>query len=352
MSPTSPGPAHGAESTDLEIPTKAATIYDVAKAAGVSHQTVSRYLSGYAGIRPQTRERVEQALAFLDYRPNRSARTLRTGRSQRLVALTHQIDQFGPRKIVQGASVAARDLGYVLDILSLDLASTTAVESALESVQASECDGVLVLTATDEMSHALRHAHFDVPAVTADEADDGLAQKPTQLSTAGFPALVSHLDALGHRRIAHISGPAGWSASRNRVRGLQAALRAADLPEALILEGDWSAASAHRLTTRLLDTEAVTAIVAANDQMALGAILAVTQRGLRVPHDISVTGVDDIPEAAYICPPLTTLRIDFGRQGHDAVRRLMAVMRGAKEPILTSQHSQLIVRESTGAARE
>lgn len=329
--------------TSAEFTAKAATIYDVARVAGVSHQTVSRFIKGYQGIRPETRDRVVAALEQLDYRPNLTARSLRKGQSHRIAALTHEIDQVGPSKIVQGASVAAREAGYLLDIVTLDMSDGRSIREALELVQQLDVAGILALASTDEMADAFAEADFRVPAIIRAEEDDALTGHPTQLTTLGLPALIAHLVDLGHERFLHIAGPSTWSAARNRAHSYETALARHGLASMGTVSGDWSAKSGYDAVAAMPSDFGATAIVASNDQMALGAMLALSDRGLRVPDDVSVTGVDDIPEAAYYSPPLTTLRIDFAAQGRAAIAELLGG--GHRRP--PAIRSELIIRNST-----
>lgn len=324
-----------------------ATIYDVARAAGVSHQTVTRFLSGFEGIRPETRERVRQALVDLDYRPNLAARALTSGRSHRIGALTHELDNFGPGKIIQGATEAAREAGYVLDIVTVDVTRPETVDQAIELLRRHDMAGVLALSSTDEMTEAFERARFDVPVFVGAEPDEPDASTPSELTARGFPALIGHLADLGHQDLLHIAGPPTWSAARNRIRAYEQAAAARGLRSVGIVEGDWSSRSGHAAVHALPDPARATAIVAANDQMALGAMLALTERGLRVPDDVSVTGVDDIPEAAYLQPPLTTLRVDFELQGRVAFASLLGMITGGTIAGTPALHSTLVVRQST-----
>lgn len=330
--------------------TKAATIYDVAKAAGVSHQTVSRFLKGFEGIRPETREKVVRALDELGYRPNLTARSLKSGRSHRIGALTHEISQVGPARIVEGASAAAREAGYVLDIVSLDTRNPSAIEESLALITQHDLAGVLALGVTDEMTRAFEATAFRVPAYVAAESD-GLSDDPrATLSRVGIPALITHLAGLGHRRFVHLAGPTEWSAARNRVRAYESAIEAQGLQSVGILHGDWSARSGYRAIASVAEPLDATAFVAANDQMALGAMLALKEIGLRIPQDVSVVGVDDIPEAAYLDPPLTTVRNDFETQGRTAMHQLLARIEHTKVRSVTVAPPLLVVRRSSGPA--
>lgn len=328
-----------------------ATIYDVAKAAEVSHQTVIRFLKGAQGIRPDTRERVEVALRELNYRPNLTARSLTTGQSHRIGALTHEIDQFGPSKIIQGASAAARDAGYVLDIVTLDMRKPESIVEALDLLRQHDLAGILALSSTDEMTQAFEATKFAVPVFIGAEPDDAASAHPSELSTVGFPALIGRLAELGHTTLLHIAGPANWSAARNRMGAYEAAIAAHGLESAGVLHGDWSARSGYAAVKAVPGCLGATAIVAANDQMALGAILALSEEGVDVPGDVSITGVDDIPDAAYYSPPLTTLRVDFAAQGRTAVAELLSRIRGTRMEDVVALHSELVVRRSTAEAR-
>jgi LacI family transcriptional regulator len=338
-------------STTRDRPVKAPTIYDVASAAGVSHQTVSRFLKGFEGIRPETRERVMRALDELDYRPNLTARSLKSGRSHRIGALTHEISKVGPSRTAEGASAAAREAGYVLDVVSLDARDARAINESLELITQHDLAGVLALASTDEMTNAFEHADFRVPALISAETDELTAEQASEVTGVGVPGVVAHLAELGHRRCIHIAGPQTWAAARNRQRAYEGAIEAHGMRSLAVLAGDWSAESGYRAIALLDTLPPATAIVAANDQMALGAMLALKERGLRIPDDLSVVGIDDIPEAAFFDPPLTTLRIDFEAQGRASVQQLLARIERTAPPARTVPPSRLMARRSTGPAR-
>lgn len=332
------------------MPAKAATIYDVAQAAGVSHQTVSRFLKGFEGIRPETREKVVRALDELGYRPNLTARSLKSGRSHRIGALTHEISNVGPSRVAQGASAAAREAGYVLDLVSLDVRNPRAIEESLELITQFELAGVLALSSTDEMTHAFQTTEFRVPVYIDAEADDAVSNHPSDLTSVGMPALIAHLASLGHTTLVHIAGPVTWSAARNRIVAFDTAVRAQGLRSAGMLSGDWSARSGFLAVSALPRLPDATAFVAANDQMALGAMLALKERGCRIPEDVSVVGIDDIPEAAFFDPPLTTLHIDFEAQARSSVQKLIAQIEGIERAPVSPPPPQLVIRRSSGPA--
>ena len=329
---------------------KPSTIYDVAAAAGVSHQTVTRFLRGYPGIRPETQARVDRAIAELGYRPNLTARSLKSGRSHRIGALTHELSQVGPSRIAEGAAAAAREAGYVLDLVSLDMRNPHAVEESLQLLTQQDLAGILALGSTDEMSQAFASTRFRVPTYIDVESDDAPDQHRNRLSTVGVPALVDHLVGLGHRRIALIAGPDNWSASRNRTRAFHAALTRHALEAEAVIQGDWSARSGYAAVAEAAGIGAATAVVAANDQTALGAILALKESGRRVPEDVSVVGIDDIPEARFYDPPLTTVHNPFELQGRAALHRLLALIDADHAVDLDVPLPELIVRRSSGPA--
>jgi DNA-binding LacI/PurR family transcriptional regulator len=330
---------------------KRATIYDVAREAGVSAQTVSRFLKGYQGILPDTKARVVAALDNLGYQPNLTARSLITGRSHRLGALTHEVAEVGPSKILQGASAAARQAGYLLDIVALDMTDPAHINAALKLLRSQDLAGVLALSTTDEMTQAFGTADFPVPALIATEADFDTGGAPSSRFHEGMAGLVASLEEWGHQRFLHLAGPSNWSAARNRKRAFEAALAERSLESTGVVFGDWSAESGYRAISGLPHNFGATAVICANDQMALGALLALAERGLRVPDDISVTGIDDIPEAAYFSTPLTTLRIDFLAEGRLAVEQLLHTIGVRESEPAQPPNSTLITRKSIGPVR-
>lgn len=304
-------------------PSKPATIYDVARRAGVSHQTVSRFVKGFEGIRPETRRRVEEALRDLDYRPNLAARFLATNRSHRIGALVYEMLEVGPSMVLAGASRGARDAGYLLDIVSLDPSVEGSAEAALQMLNQRDLAAVLAFAPTDEVVAAIESASFAVPVFVERETDDLPDGGAGSLSRQGMRQIVDHLVSLGHRRLFYVTGPAGWIAARNREVAFKDALRAHGLEPVGMADGDWSARSGFEAGMALPSELGATAVVAANDQTALGVLRALASRGIRVPAEMSVTGFDDMPESAYFSPPLTTVRLDFDEIGRRTISRVL-----------------------------
>jgi LacI family transcriptional regulator len=335
--------------SELEQP-KPATIYDVARAAKVSHQTVALYLRGHTGFRAETRERVEQALRELNYRPNRAARALATRRSYRIAALVYELLEVGPAKTIQGAAERAREAGYLLDVVAVDPADASALDRAIETVDAQDVAGVVAFAPVDQLLGRLEGATFHVPVLL--ETEPGDEAQAESIHHRGLDPIVDHLAALGHTRVGYLGGPPDWLAARNRETALREALGRHGLAPAEVVYGNWSSASGHAALAQAGWLRDVTALVVANDQMALGAILALAERGLRVPDDVSVTGFDDTPEAAFYLPPLTTVRIDYAQQGRDLVERLLERIDpetvGERE---AAHEPELVVRASTAPPR-
>lgn len=338
---------------DPKTERRRATIYDIAREAGVSHQSVSRYVRGM-DMRASTTEKIRAAMEVLDYTPNLSARALITGRSTRIGALTHELHQVGPATVIQGATAAAREAGYLLDVFTVDMGDADEINRALRTLMQYDLAGIVAFASTDGIREVFERTAFSMPAVIASENDEPESIDASRIATHGLDDLIEHLARLGHRTFLHIAGPGDWAAARNRLHAYEASVARHGLHSNGIMHGDWSAKSGHDVVEALADHELPTAIVAANDQMALGAMHALQARGLRVPSDISVTGLDDNPEAAYFTPSLTTVRIDFRTQGRDAVRALLARVGSPdlRDPAPAVVESPtLILRESTGRAR-
>jgi len=302
-------------------------------------------------MRASTRKKIESALEVVDYRPNLTARNLRAGRSHRIGVLTHDLHQVGVARIINAATAAARRAGFVLDVIGLDMSDGEDVSSALDELLNHEVAGIIALASTDETRHAFKEARIDVPFVLASEAEDDARSAVTEMVAVAIPHLVAYLRQLGHRNFLHIAGPQNWTAGRNRLRAYEAAVSAVSGVNAGVLIGDWSARSAYRQLDGLAEVPRATAFVCANDQMAMGAIRFLADKGMSVPRDVSVTGVDDVPEAEFFLPALTTVRLNFDAQGVDLVNRLLATLNEATmtaPPPPEPHRAELVIRESTG----
>ena len=333
--------------------TRALVMSDVAARAGVSHQTVSRVINGSPNVAPLTRERVERAIAELGYRPNTAARALVTGSTRTIGFVTVSINQYGPAQTLIGLERAARAAGYSLAVTVLDEATSEAMRDAVDRFVAQSVDAVIAQGTYDSAFEALHGISAPVPLVTVQSG--GALEEPAVGvdQVAGACLATRHLLDLAHRTVHHVTGPADSKEARDRVRGWRSELCAAGAPVPEVLHGDWTASSGYaagcELAARVRAGEGITAVFLANDQMALGLLAAFHEEGLHAPRDVSVVGFDDLPEAPYFRPPLTTVRQDFAELGRRGVALVLARLRGephVADPVLP----QLVVRGSTRAA--
>jgi DNA-binding LacI/PurR family transcriptional regulator len=325
---------------------------DVGRLAGVSHQTVSRVINGSPNVRPETRSRVIAAMRELGYRPNSVARALVTGRTRMLGVVGFDTTLYGPASVLFGIEREAHEAGYLMIVASLKALDRIAIADVIERLRVRGVDGILVIAPDQQTAQSLRETHPDVPlvAVEAGPADAHSVVAVDQF--AGAKSATTHLLDLGHETVWHISGPADWLESRERVEGWKTTLEAAGATPPPVLVGDWSARAGYDLGRRLSQDASVTAIFAANDQMALGVLRAMREADRDVPLDVSLVGFDDIPESPYFTPPLTTVRQDFIEVGSRGVRTLVRAIESGEQMLHGLRVSpQLIVRASTAVAK-
>ncbi|RIV37654.1 LacI family DNA-binding transcriptional regulator [Micromonospora radicis] len=322
---------------------------DVARLAGVSHQTVSRVLNGHPNVREQTRLRVQAAIAELGYRPNRAARALVTGRSQVIGVVAQNTTLYGPASLLAALEQTAAEAGFAVSVGSVRDLDHRSISAVVERHLAHRVAGIVVIAPVESAGEALEHLPKEVPLVTV----DGDPRRPMPLVTvdqaAGARAATQHLLDAGHRTVWHVSGPSDWFDSAGRIEGWRAALLAAGAEIPPLVPADWSAAAGYRCGQMLARMPDVTAVFTANDHLALGVLRALHEHGRRVPDDISVVGFDDVPEAAYFIPPLTTVRPDFDAVARASLEMLLAQIEtdsgGAlRETIAPS----LVARQSVG----
>jgi DNA-binding LacI/PurR family transcriptional regulator len=299
---------------------------DVARVAGVSHQTVSRVINEADHVRPETRERVLRAMVELDYRPNPVARALVTGRSHTLGVVSFDTTLYGPASTLFGIERAAHAEGYFVSIISVTSLDRASVLGAVERLRAQGVDGVLLITPQESAAQAVLDVPADMPVVAVEAGPEEAIPVVAVDQVAGAMAAVRHLLELGHRTVWHVAGPGDWLEARQRIDGWAAALEEAGADAPPLLSGDWSARSGYELARRLSTVRDVTAVFAANDQMALGVLRALHEAGRSVPGEVSVVGFDDIPEAEYLSPPLTTVRQDFDEVGRRCIAALLRLI--------------------------
>jgi DNA-binding LacI/PurR family transcriptional regulator len=325
---------------------------DVAQLAGVSHQTVSRVLNDHPSVRPDTRERVISAIGQLGYRPNSAARILVTGQSQVLGVISFGTTLYGPASTVYGIEQAARTAGYFVSIASLPTLDVESVRDAVDRLMAQSVAGIMVVAPLVSAAEAIAALPPDLPVVLVQGGPEAGAPEVIVDHESGARQAVEHLLQLGHRVVWHVGGPDGWIESKLRRAGWAGALEAAGAKGPAVLPGDWSARSGYLAGRRLARLRSVTAVFVANDQMALGVLRALHEAGRRVPEEVSVVGFDDIPEAAYLTPPLTTIRQDFSEVGRRSLDLMLArLASGMRMDARVVVPAQIVVRQSTAPLR-
>jgi DNA-binding LacI/PurR family transcriptional regulator len=288
----------------------------------------------------------------LDYRPNPVARALVTGRSRTLGVVSFDTTLYGPASTLFGIERAAHTEGYFVSIVSVTSLDRASVLGAVERLRAQGVDGILIITPQELAAEAVLHVPPDLAVVAVEAGPEEQVPVVAVDQFAGAVAATQHLLALGHRTVWHVAGPSDWLEARQRIDGWAAALEAAGADPPPLLTGDWSARSGYELGRRLATVRDVTAIFAANDQMALGILRAVHEAGREVPRDLSIVGFDDIPEAQFFTPPLTTVRQDFNEMGRQSLMLLLgeiaAPQRSSSRVVVDPE---LRIRDSTAPPR-
>jgi len=320
------------------------SIRDVARLAEVSHQTVSRVLNDHPSIRPETRARVVEVMAQLQYRPNRAARALATSRSQTIGILAAGSTNYGAASSIAAVETAARARGYWVSTANIDVKDPESIPAGIAHLMAQSVDGLVVIAPQVRVLRALAAEQLDVPYVTLQSTELDADHTLSVDQVAGARLATRHLIELGHRSIYHLAGPQDWIEAEARMRGFLAEMSASDIPTTAPILGDWTAEFGYYAGRELLGVRDFTAIFSSNDQMALGLLHAIRDEGLEVPRDVSIVGFDDIPEAAHFWPPLTTVRQDFAELG----RRCVDVLLGSTDAEATSLVPELVVRRSSG----
>lgn len=339
------------------------TIHDVARAAGVSVSTVSNVLTGNRPVAEETRTRVLQVVAELGFRPNRLARGLVSRSSRTLGVVASGLEYYGPSQALVGAEQGATEQGYTLVLSLLHDPAHEDVGPLVAELLTHQVDGILwsiPQVGRNRSWWKRMHATLPVPVVFLDMDPDAGAVTINIDNCAGGERATAHLLACGRRHIGLITGPLDWWAAEQRRRGWETALAAAGRPPARrqVAHGNWSAASGEQALHRLLDQfPEMDGVFVSNDQMALGAMRAARNRGVRIPEELAMVGYDDIPEAEFMHPALTTVHqqvIESGRLAVRGVMGLIAARNGDGEGVaekdkLILLQPELIVRASSSA---
>ncbi|WP_291047965.1 LacI family DNA-binding transcriptional regulator [Herbiconiux sp.] len=335
---------------------RAPSIRDVAREAGVSHQTVSRVLNDHPSIRDETRSRVLSVMTRLNYRPNRAARALVTSRSRTIGVLTSSRSEYGPASSIKAIEEAALLEDYLVITANVVGDDEESIARAITHLLDQAVEGMVVIAPQVRVFDALAAMDLDLPFVTLQSTGRLNDHSLSVDQMMGARLATRHLIDLGHRGIYHLTGPQDWIEAEARMEGFLLEMGDRDVPTTAPILGDWTAEFGYYAGRELLRVRDFTAIFSSNDQMALGLIHAIRDAGLDVPGDISVVGFDDIPEAAHFWPPLTTVRQDFAELGRRAVSLLVGTAAAetaagsegeGSHPGLRSVTPELIVRGST-----
>ena len=331
---------------------RAPIMADVARLAGVSHQTVSRVLNNHRSVAPETRRNVEIAISQLGYRRNTAARALVTKKTHTLGVVSVDTSHYGPASTLVAIETAAREANYFVNFASLPYVDRANMRDAVDHLMSANIDGLIVIAPLAAAVEALLGIRTDVPLVrVAGDESSGSSNSVVVDQAGGARMATRHLLSLGHKSVVHLRGPHGWLEADARVRGWRSELESAGIQVPETPVGDWSPASGYRAGLHLASMPDLTAVFSANDQMALGLISALHEAGRSVPDDISVVGFDDIPEAGYFLPPLTTIRQDFAEVGRRCIAMLMAMIAGQKDTAASAVEPTLLLRASTAPPR-
>ncbi|WP_328936994.1 LacI family DNA-binding transcriptional regulator [Streptomyces tauricus] len=327
------------------------TMADVARLAGVSHQTVSRVLGDHPNVRDETRAKVLHAIEEMGYRRNPSARALVTRRTRTLGVVASDTTLYGPASTLFALEEAARAEGYLVSTVSLRKLTVEKLAEALDHLSEGGVEGVVAIAPQRSAVEALAGLRHPFPVVTVGSGPGVGIPSVNVDQHLGARLATRHLLAAGHRTVWHLAGPEDWQEAADRAAGWRTTLEAAGVEPPLILRGDWSPLSGYRAGQELAGWlgRGLTAVFVANDQMALGVLRALREAGVRTPQDVAVAGFDDIPESEFFAPPLTTVRQDFAAVGKRSIALLLDLIEG-REPSGVPRiaiEPQLVVRAST-----
>ncbi|MGF1762883.1 LacI family DNA-binding transcriptional regulator [Aliivibrio kagoshimensis] len=331
------------------------TLENVAKHSGVSYQTVSRVVNNAPNVSDKTRRKVQASINELGYVPNRLAQRLASKKSHTLGLATVDISLHAAAQIAAGTKLEAKNQGFSVVLSIIDGCEAHGCQSAFNELNSQHVDGIIInAPLAPQQAETLSHNSKQTPAIFVDVPPNTQVLNVVYDQHEGASLSAQHLLSLGHQQIAIINGPASSSTSALRLQGATDTLSAQGISPIYVADGDWSAASGYQLTRSLIESGlAFTAMLVANDQMALGVLKALNDQGLRVPHDVSVVGYDDTPESRFYQPALTTVKQDFHQLGKEAVLRLVEKIQGdSQQPQATLLRSDLLIRHSSGPVKQ
>lgn len=330
---------------------RAPSMADVAAAASVSHQTVSRVLNGSELVRADTRTRVLAAIAALGYRRNNAARLLVTNRSHRIGMISAHLVLHGPSMIAVSVQDAGHQAGYDVSLVAVEDFSPQSLRNALDRLLNEAVEAIVVAVAHREALEQVESLEVPVPMIVVQGVSEGQRMAVGIDQEAGARIAVAHLLDLGHRHVAHVTGPLEWVEAGQRRTGWQRAHEDRHVLPGPELAGDWSPGSGYEAGLRIAEDPDVTAVFVANDGMAMGLMYALHEKGRDVPGEISVVGFDNVPEARYLWPALTTVDQEFSLLGRRAVELTLRALDGETDPSTQLIRPALIVRDSTSAVQ-
>lgn len=322
-------------------------MFDVARVAGVSHQTVSRVLNDHPNVRESTRARVRSAIEELGYRPNRAARALVTGHFPVIGVVAPRSTEFGPVSLLAAFEEQAADAGFSVSVGRVRTLDEASIAGAVERHLDQRVAGIVVIAPVASAAPALDHLPAGVPLVTIDGDPRREGAMVTVDQAEGARLATNHLLDAGHATVWHVSGPPDWFDAAGRIEGWTRALQDADAAVPPLVPADWTAAAGYRAGQLLGRMPEVTAVFAANDSLALGLLRALGELGRRVPADVSIVGFDDVPESGFFTPPLTTVRQDFEGVARESLELLLEQI-GTGTPVAGHRAvpPTLVVRDS------
>ena len=322
-----------------------ATMIEVARRAQVSHQTVSRYFSANAGLKPATRARIDAAVKELNYRPNLVARSMRTRQTRRLAVVVPALT-YSPARMLAGASAAAHAAGFAVDVLSLEGGTDARTDRIIDLADSGQVDGIVSFAPASATLES--QVSSGTTVVVSGDFDDEMRGIGELADASAVAELVQGLAERGHRRFMHVTGLLEFASARARLQVFTETVDRLGLEVVGVSEGDWSAECGVRAMHALNESNRPTAVVAGNDLIAAGVVRGSLERGWRVPEDLSVTGWDNHAIGAFLFPSLTTVDIDLERLGANAMKRLIAALRGEVADPDSAPLTRVIWRESTG----
>jgi DNA-binding LacI/PurR family transcriptional regulator len=333
---------------DAQVRERPPGMADVARAAGVSAQTVSRVLSNRPNVQERTRAKVLAAVEQLGYRRNNAARMLSSGRSRTIGVVTLGTTFYSRAVVTSGIEHAAQAAGYAVSTATVTSLDTSAIEAALSRLADQGVEGVILVVPLIHSSPRIEQLTEAVPTITIDGSRTDATEVIAIDQALAARLATRHLLDLGHETVWHIAGPEEWLEAAGRRDGWRETLEEAGRTAPPVLEGDWSPASGYRNGLILGRIPDATAVFVASDEMAFGVIRALTELGRRVPEDVSLVSMDDIDLAAYCTPPLTTVAQPFTRTGELAVAHLLRRIDAPDSiAIPCSVEPELVVRGST-----